>query len=191
MTPFLRSFIACAALAAFAPALAGPGAHGPNGEHLDGPAAPAAAGALPRVEAKSDLFEIVGNLSPTELSIFIDRFATNEPVLQATVEVETDGLKAVAKKHADHGDYTLDDPAMLRRLSTPGPHALVFTVTAGGEADLLEGTLVTPPPAAAAGAGWPATALAAGAGGALALLALAFAWRRHRASAHLSIGGAR
>mgnify|MGYP001307810899 CR=1 FL=1 len=191
MTPSLRAFLAGAALLVLAPAHAGPGAHGPNGEHLDGPATAAPTGSLPRLEAKSEAFELVATLSATELSIFIDRFATNEPVLKATVEVETDGLKAIATMHADHGDYTMADAAMLKRLSTPGSHALVFTVTAGDEADLLEGALVTPQPAAAGAAGLPTGAIAAAAVAALAVGSLAFAWRRRLARPSISIGGAR
>lgn len=191
MTPALRAFLAGAALLALAPALAGPGAHGPNGEHLDGPAAPAPAGTLPRLETKSEAFELVATLTATELSIYIDRFATNEPVLKAKVEVETDGLKAIATQHADHGDYTMADAAMLKRLSTPGSHALVFTVTAGDEADLLEGTLVTPSPTVAGAASLPVAAIAIAVIAALAALVLAYAWRRRRALPSLAIGGAR
>lgn len=191
MTFLLRAVLAGAALFALAPAHAGPGAHGPNGEHLDGPSPAVSAGSLPRLEAKSEAFELVATLSSTELSIYIDRFATNEPVLKAMVEVETDGLKAIATMHADHGDYTMADPAMLKRLSTPGSHALVFTVTAGDEADLLEGSLVTSLPVAAGAASLPTTAIAAAAGVALAIVLLAVAWRRRRAPPSLSIGGAR
>ena len=83
-----------------------------------------------RVEANSDLFELVATLAGGELSILIDRFATNEPVLQAQVEVESGALKALAKFHADIGYYAVDDPAMLKKLSTPGEHPLVITVLA-------------------------------------------------------------
>jgi hypothetical protein len=125
---------------------AGPGAHGPGGEHLDAPQATASAGAAaPRLEAQTDLFELVARLGGGELSILIDRYATNEPVLNASVEVESGGLKAKAKFHADHGDYAVDDAALLKRLSTAGEHALVITVQAGTEADLLDGTLVVGP----------------------------------------------
>ena len=98
------------------PAWAGPGAHGPNGEHLDAPTTGKANAmqASLQVEANSDLFELVATLTGGELSIFIDRFASNEPVLQAQVEVESGGLKAQAKFHADRGDYAIDDPAMLK-----------------------------------------------------------------------------
>ena len=122
---------------------AGPGAHGPNGEHLDSPTmgnANAMRASL-QIEAKSDLFELVATLAGGELSLLIDRFATNEPVLKAQVEVESGGLKAQAKFHADIGDYVIDDPAMLKKLSTPGEHPLVITVLAGEDSDLLDGVL--------------------------------------------------
>lgn len=125
---------------------AGPGAHGPNGEHLDSPTmgnANATRASL-QIEAKSDLFELVATLTGGELSILIDRFATNEPVLKAQVEVESGGLKAQAKFHADIGDYAIDDPAMLKKLSTPGEHPLVITVLAGEDSDLLDGVLRVP-----------------------------------------------
>ena len=40
-----------------------------------------------------------------ELSVTIDRYDSNEPVLGAAVEVESDGMRAAAQFHADHGDY--------------------------------------------------------------------------------------
>lgn len=140
---FERAVALCVvALIAVPAALAAPGAHGPNGEHLDAPAAQGSlADASPRMEAKSDQFELVATLAGGELSMLIDRFQTNEPVLQAKVEVESGKAKAVAKFHADHGDYAVDDPALLKALSAPGAHPLVITVIAGKESDLLEGTL--------------------------------------------------
>lgn len=128
-----------------ASAVAAPGAHGPNGEHLDGPTqtASAAGSTAPRMEAKSETFELVAHLRDDELSMLINRFETNEPVLDAKVEVESGQVKAVAKFHSDHGDYAVDDPAFLKALKAPGAHAIVITVLAGSDADLLEGTLNT------------------------------------------------
>ncbi|WP_440109682.1 hypothetical protein [Acidovorax sp. BL-A-41-H1] len=124
------------------PALAAPGAHGPNGEHLDAPAQMVAGNdAVPRFEASTEAFELVGRLQGGVLSILINRFATNEPVLNATVEVETGNLKAPAKFGADMGDYAIDDAGMLKALASPGDHSVVVTVLAGNESDLLDGTL--------------------------------------------------
>ena len=63
-------------------AVASPGAHGPNGEHLDSPAQTASGtNAVPRMEAKSEAFELVGQLRDHEFSMLVNRFETNEPVL--------------------------------------------------------------------------------------------------------------
>jgi hypothetical protein len=126
-----------------APALAGPGAHGPNGEHLDATATTGAASALPRVEARSEMFELVATLHAGELSVMIDRYESNEPVLGATLEVESGGTKAKATFHPDQGDYAIDDPHLLALLRSPGEHGLVFTLVAGKDSDLLDGTLVS------------------------------------------------
>lgn len=122
-------------------ALAAPGAHGPGGEHLDAPAAGAAPSTTPKLQTQSESFELVATLAGGELSILVDRFETNEPVLNARVEVESGPRKAIAKFHADHGDYSVDDKAFLEALLRPGEHPLVFTLVAGKESDLLEGTL--------------------------------------------------
>ncbi len=130
-------------LAANTTALAAPGAHGPNGEHLDSPATMLAAAALPRVEAQSEAFELVAELRPGELAVVVDRFETNEPVLSANLEVESGPLKAVAAFRAEQGDYVVTDAAMLKALAAPGEHGLVFTLVAGQDSDLLDGTLVS------------------------------------------------
>lgn len=126
-----------------APALAAPGAHGPDGEHLDAPATMRAASTLPRVEANTEAFELVAELRASELVVVIDRYETNEPVLGAKLEVESGTLKAVAAFRAEQGDYTVTDAAMLKALAAPGEHGLVFTLVAGNDSDLLDGTLVS------------------------------------------------
>ncbi len=129
------------ALTLMGAAFASPGAHGPNGEHLDGQAVAGPAGSVPRVESFSEMFELVGQVSGGELSVMVDRYETNEPVLNATLEVQYKGLKAVGKFHADMGDYAFDDEKLIKALAAPGQHALLFTLIAGEESDLLEGTL--------------------------------------------------
>lgn len=171
-------WLACA-LSAFA----SPGAHGPNGEHLDGPAAAIASGSVPRVETFTELFELVGSLSGGELSVMIDRYDTNEPVLNGKLEVEYKGIKAQAKFHADIGDYAIDDPKFLQALSAPGKHQLMFTFVAGDESDLLEGVLEVPrtaPHAAPWLPHWAPWAAAA----ALLMLAIGLIARRRKAATH-------
>ena len=182
-----------ASLLALMPVLtwAGPSAHGPNGEHLDAPTTGQANAmqASLQIEAMSDLFELVATLTGGKLSILIDRFATNEPVLQAQVEVESGGFKAQAKFHADIGDYVIDDPVMLKKLSTPGEHPLVITVLAGKDSDLLDAVLRVPASSAVHDHGihWAWRAL--GALAALALLGIAAARLRSQRQRRFSHGG--
>ncbi|RJG04539.1 hypothetical protein D3878_19495 [Noviherbaspirillum sedimenti] len=123
-------------------AVAAPGAHGPGGEHLDAPdGGYVHSDAGPRIETFTESFELVGHLRGGELSILIDRYETNEPVLNGKLEVEFNGLKAPARFHADLGDYAVDDANFLKALAKQGKHSLIFTLTAGDESDLLEGTL--------------------------------------------------
>ncbi len=134
---------ACALVLLLHPhALAAPGAHGPNGEHLDAPPTTGAAPTLPRIEAQSDAFELVAELRAGELVIHVDRYQTNAPVLEAKLEVESGPLTAVAVFRPDQGDYAVTDPALMKALAAPGEHGLVFTLLAGSESDLLDGTLV-------------------------------------------------
>jgi hypothetical protein len=122
-------------------ALASPGAHGPNGEHLDGPAAVSASSGLPRIEAHSEQFEIVGRLAASGLVLYVSRYETNEAVLGAQLDVELGNLKARAAFEAEPGSYRLSDKKLVDALNQPGNHSLVFTVTAGADSDLLDGTL--------------------------------------------------
>lgn len=122
-------------------ALASPGAHGPNGEHLDAAPTAGATSSAPRFETKSENYELVGRLQGGEFSMFINRFATNEPVDQAKVEVELGPLKAPAPYHSDQGDYAVADEKFLAELGKKGSHALVITILDGKESDLLDGTL--------------------------------------------------
>lgn len=130
-------------------AMAGPGAHGPNGEHLDAPMGGFGAPARPRVVAHSETFELVAELQDGTLSIILDHHDTNEPVLGASVEIESAGIKAMALFREAQGDYALEPGDLLSLLQKPGEHALVFTIVAGADADLLDGVLVnTQPPTA-------------------------------------------
>jgi hypothetical protein len=143
MKSLLRFAMLLTALCGCGLAWAGPGAHGPGGEHLDRPAPVLSAGqSVPRAEAKSESFELVARVEAGMLSILIDHYDTNEPVLDATVEVESGPIKSKAEFRREQGDYAISSPNLLKRLATPGSHPLVFTVTTPKDSDLLEGTLV-------------------------------------------------
>ena len=118
-------------------------AHGPDGAHDHPPTASRATAALPRFETASEAFELVAELRSAELVIVIDRYASNEPVLGASLELESGTLRAMAVFRPADGDYVVTDAAMLAALRAPGEHPLVITLIAGSDSDLLEGRLVT------------------------------------------------
>ena len=106
-------------------------------EGHDHGAAPAAAGtALPRFVAVSETFELVGVLSGTQLTLYLDRFADNAPVKGATLELEIGGVKVATQSLAD-GEFT----AVLAGAPKPGVLPVTATVVAGTETDLLAGEL--------------------------------------------------
>lgn len=92
----------------------------------------------PRTAAATEEFEVVASLEGKKLVIYVDRFASNEPVAQAKVEVEGAGLQGVAGETAP-GTYILDVPTPL----PPARHPLTISVEAGDSVDLLTATLDT------------------------------------------------
>jgi hypothetical protein len=114
--------------------------HGGHGT----PSSALPAALAPRVEAHSESFELVGMLVDGKLTLYLDRFDTNEPVTDAAIEIESGAFKATAQPGGE-GVYTV--PADT--LTKPGQYPLVFTIRATNETDLLNGTLGVPPPAGA------------------------------------------
>ena len=139
----LRTGLAALALSIALPLSAAPGAHGPDGEHLDAPTSTVGHGVLPYMETSSDLFELVAELKNGQLQIHLDRYASNEPVIDATIEVESGALKAAATYQTVEGHYRLEHSELLETLGEADEHALMFTILAGEDADLLNGILDT------------------------------------------------
>lgn len=163
-------------------------------DHDHGPAAatpPAPATQALRVEAASELFELVGTLQGDQLVIHLDRFATNAPVTGAKIAVEGGPLKATAAVERD-GTYTV----AAAGLAAPGTHPLVFTIQAGAASDLLTGDLVVASPAPAAapagdiGPRWIGTAAVVTLITVLVLGVGVFAWRRRRTFRRTTEAGA-
>jgi hypothetical protein len=98
----------------------------------------------PRAAAATEEFEVVAALEGRHLLVYVDRFASNEPVVKARVEVEGAGLKGLAVESAP-GTYVMDMATLL----PPGKHALMISIEAGDTADLLTATLETSLPAIA------------------------------------------
>ena len=97
----------------------------------------------PRAAAATEDFEVVAAIEGKKLVVYLDRFASNEPVTKAVVEVDGGGLKGVAGEIAP-GTYTLD----LATAMSPGKHPLTIAIEAGDTTDLLTTTLDISPAAA-------------------------------------------
>ncbi len=97
----------------------------------------------PRASAQTEEFELVAVLAAGKLTLYLDRFASNEPVADAQIEVESGALKAVAAQIAP-GVYSVPGEAF----ANPGKHPLTISVQAGDTADLLTATLDLALPAA-------------------------------------------
>jgi len=162
------------------------------------PATTAPASVVPRGEAVSERFEIVAVAQGTELILYLDRFATNAPVPQATIEVETPDGPVKAGPKGD-GSYRLPAPW----LGKGGHIDLIVTVSMEGADDILPLALDVPETVANAGRGTsthgiaqtlaefltPAMAGATFAGILIGAAAMAFG-RRRNASVMMLIGAA-
>ena len=159
-------------------------AHGDE-DHSGGtkPAAVSSTG-MPTAEAKSEDFELLAQMKGNTLQVYLDRYRDNSPVEKARIEVESGAVKAQLKATSP-GEYSVEVPA----LSTVGEHALVFTIIAGEQSDLLEATLKVAKPAlteehastSGTGKWWLGVGLAG-------IVALAFIVIRQRRSSNQSSG---
>jgi RND family efflux transporter MFP subunit len=100
----------------------------------------------PRVGAQSDDYELVGILRGDRLGLYLDRFATNEPVTDARISVTVGGDEEVQAEAAADGTYTVASA----KFGGQGPLELIFAITAKTGDDLLVGTLQLPAKVAAA-----------------------------------------
>jgi len=108
--------------------------------HDDAPAARApTTGLAPRVAAASPDIELLAESRHDTLLIYLDQFATNEPLSGATIEIEEGPNRGTAAALGE-GLYQVSAPWLAR----PGQHPLVFTVHAKDLDDLLNGTLEVP-----------------------------------------------
>ena len=169
----------------FALALAAPGtSFSHEGEdHGDAPAPLPTVASAPRAEAQTSDFELVVEQHGQSLLLFLDSFASNEPVTGAQVEVQSSDLQATATEIGP-GAYRVEGGAW----TLPGTHALAISVQTSETADLLSATLDIPAAVAAAPVEKAGTTLPAGrtvwilAGATLLCAVIVFAWLRRRRS---------
>lgn len=108
--------------------------------HDHAAAPPVLANTSARAEAESSAFELVAVPRDGQLEIWLDRFATNEPVEGASIAIETPDGQVEAKP--DGGVYR----APAAWAARPGRYDLIFTVSAGDDMDVLATSLIVPPP---------------------------------------------
>lgn len=140
-----RCLIAPLALASLLSATAA--AH--EGHDHGAPAAAVSAAGKPRLALHSDAYELVGVLRGGRLTLFLDRYASNEPVVDARIAVTIAGGAEVEATPTPDGTYVLASD----QLAGAGPLELVVAITYPGGDDLLIGTLDRP--AASAGPAVP------------------------------------
>jgi hypothetical protein len=187
----MRRSTSLALLLLTAPTLAHEGHdHGPP------PPAPTTQVLAPRAGAESADFELVAVLEDGRLLVYLDDFATNAPIEDATLELESGPFQTPAS-HLGQGVYEIPPGP----LAEPGRHELLFTVQTPGAADLLPARLEVPEAGKAASADhttaawYEATPVLQGAVVILTLcLLLLLVWRNRRAgpaggtSASLGLG---
>lgn len=129
---FLVMLVACSL-----PVLAGGDSSDGHSHETPAPAS-VSQNVTPRATAATEDFEIVTSLEGRKLVVYVDRFASNEPVAQARVEIEGAGLKGVASETTP-GTYVLEIATPL----PPARHPLTISIEAGDSVDLLTATLDT------------------------------------------------
>lgn len=132
-TKAARTALAALLLVCLTPGVFAADDHG----HDHGAEPAAAAGpALPRFDASSELFELVGVLDGKRLTLYLDHTGDNSPVKDARLELELGGTTIRVEPHGD-GEFE----ALLASEPMTGVLAVTATVLAGNESDLLAGEL--------------------------------------------------
>jgi hypothetical protein len=100
---------------------------------------PIVVNAFPTLTAVSENYELVGIVQSGQMTVFLDRFESNAPVVDAELEFDVAGTVVKAARNPD-GTYLVNLPKSLNlKNSTP----VTVTVLASSGADLLSGELVT------------------------------------------------
>ena len=93
---------------------------------------------FPTLTAVSENYELVGIVQSGQMTVFLDRFESNAPVVDAELEFDIAGTVVKAVRNPD-GTYLVNLPKSLNlKNSIP----VTVTVLASSGADLLSGALV-------------------------------------------------
>ena len=91
------------------------------------------------LELESPEVELSGTLQNGKLTLYADHYASNEPIYNAKIELESNGHKVQAQAMKD-GSYT----AATDWFTQPGKHEVVVSIETVNLEDLLIGTLDVP-----------------------------------------------
>ena len=90
----------------------------------------------PRFYAESDLYEAVGVINGKEITLYLDRYSSNELVKGAKVEIELEGSKISSEPHGD-GEYLF----RLKNKIKDQPTAITITINDDDVTDILAATI--------------------------------------------------
>lgn len=140
---FLLSLLALALILFSLTAQSSPGAHGPNGEHLDMEQSNQAT-QRPKFESFTESFELLGEVFSNELIIYLHDFESNRPVQSASIDVEVGSLTASATYDETQNRYIIDDNSIVNALNVSGEHEIIMTILTHDNGDLLVANFVMP-----------------------------------------------
>lgn len=120
-----------------------PGAHGPNGEHLDMEQSNQAI-QRPKFETFTESFELLGEVFSNELIIYLHDFETNTPIQFASIDLDVGALTASAAYDEAENRYIVNDDKFINAINASGEHEVIATVLTEDSGDLLVANFVMP-----------------------------------------------
>ncbi len=120
-----------------------PGAHGPNGEHIE-LSQNNNTSLRPTFEAFSESFELVGEVVDDAVFVYLHDFQSNIPVQFADIELEVNGMAVSASFDESLNYYRTKNEDFVTQFSTPGEHEITLTILTEDNGDLLVANLTTP-----------------------------------------------
>lgn len=120
-----------------------PGAHGPNGEHLDMEQSNQPT-QRPKFETFTESFELLGEVFSNELIIYLHDFETNTPIQSASIGLEVGALAASASFDEAQNRYIVKDDDFINALNASGEHEVIATIITEDNGDLLVANFVMP-----------------------------------------------
>lgn len=96
----------------------------------------------PRLVLETDIYQLVAIVNGKQLTIFLDRYGTNEPITDARIGILSGATTTDATPRKD-GTYA----AEIAGIDSPGRHEIVFNVSHKEGDDLLAGALEIAPSA--------------------------------------------